>query len=76
MAALKISISIIRIYSLRKPLLVILKEDKAPIEKSVKYSDFTDVFLPDQVMKLLDYTGIKKHATKLIKDKLTPHGPI
>lgn len=76
MAVLEASVSIIIIYSTKKLFLVTSEQDKTPIESSIEYSDFIDIFSLNLVMELLDRTGINEHAIKLVDSKPPLYGPI
>ena len=54
------------IYPSRSPQISSLIAKEAPVKVFAKYSDFADVFSPDLASKLPKYTGIKKHAIKLL----------
>ena len=45
-----------------------LKVDKAFIKVFSKYIDFTDVFLPQLAVEVLEYTTINGHAIELVVD--------
>ena len=47
----------------------LLLADKTPTKVSTKYSDYTDVFLFDLVIKLPENTSIIKYAIELVDDK-------
>lgn len=68
-AALEIPMSMMIVYSIRIFLLATLKKNKALTEVPMEYSNFTDVFLPDQRIDILDYNRINEYAIKLVKDK-------
>ena len=43
--------------------------DKAPIEVLAEYSDYSNVFLVENTVKLLKYIGINDYVIKLEKGK-------
>ena len=53
-----------------------LKVNKVSTKVSSKYTDFTDVFLPKLVIKLLEYIKINDYAIKLVDNWQLPYGPI
>lgn len=59
-------ISILMVYFTRKPLLAALKQDKALTEMPIKYSNFSDIFLLNLVIKLSDCIKINEYAIKFI----------
>ena len=50
--------------------------DEAPIEVLVEYSDYNNIFLAENVVKLPKNTGIKEHAIKLEEGKQLLFRPI
>ena len=46
-----------------------LNFNKAPTEVLAKYSDYSDVFLVEKAVELLENTGMNEHAIKLEEDK-------
>lgn len=46
-----------------------LKVDKTSIAIPSEDADFADVFSPDLIVKLSEYTGINNHTIKLINGK-------
>ena len=50
--------------------------NKAPIEVSAEYSDYSNVFSAKNVAELPENTGINEHAIKLEKSRQPPFGPI
>ena len=50
--------------------------NKAPTEVLVEYSDYSDVFLAENVAELLKNTGINKHVIELEEGKQLIFGPI
>lgn len=42
----------------------------------LKYSDYSNVFLFDFIIKLSENTGINEHAIELVENKQPPYGPI
>ena len=50
--------------------------DKAPTEVSAEYSDYSNVFLVENVAELLENTGINEHTIELEQDKQPPFRPI
>ncbi len=53
-----------------------LQWDKASTKIPTEYSDYADVFSLELAMKLLENTGMNKHASELIERKQPPYGPI
>ncbi len=53
-----------------------LKVDKASPEVFNKYANFTDLFLPKLVTKLLKHKGINDYAIKLVDNQQLPYGLI
>lgn len=47
--------------------LTALQWDKIPIEIFSKYANFSNMFLPDLTIELLENTGINKHIIELVK---------
>lgn len=50
--------------------------DETIIAISAKYSDYNNVFLAKNAAKLLEYTRITNHVSKLKEDKQSPFGLI
>ena len=50
-------------------LVVVLQQDKVPIEISSKYVDCTDVFSLNLAIELLNNISINKHAIELVEGK-------
>ena len=50
--------------------------NETPTEVPAEYSDYSDVFLAENVAELPENTGINEHAIKLKEDKQPPFGPI
>ena len=50
--------------------------DKAPTEVLAEYSNYNNVFLAENIVELLENTGINKHAITLEEDKQLFFGPI
>lgn len=76
MAGLKIFVSIMLVYSMRKHLLISLEQEKDMIKVAIEYSDFADVILSKLATELLDHIRINKHAIKFVKPQLSPYGQI
>lgn len=55
-----------KIYSLKMAQIAYLKVDKALIEISNKYTNFTYIFLPKLVIELLKHTEINNYVIELI----------
>lgn len=53
-----------------------LKSNKALTIVPAKYSNYTDVILPELAIEFSEYTGINNHAIKLENGKQLSHGPI
>lgn len=56
--------------------IVLLKIDEACTTVLPKYSDLTDVFLPELVAELLKYAKINNYAIDLVNDKQSFYKPI
>lgn len=52
----------------RRALIPHLKTDEVPTKVSSKYTDFIDVFSPNLVINLSEYTRINDHIIKLTDD--------
>lgn len=50
--------------------------DKAPIKVLPEYLNYTNIFLFDLAMELLENINMNKNTIKLVKSKLPPYGPI
>ena len=55
--------------------ILLLKANKS-ITVFAKHSDYTDVFLPKFIIKLLNHISINNDTIKLEDDKQLPYGPI
>ena len=66
----------IPVYSKRQAQVEALVFDKAPTEVLAEYSDYSDVFLMENVVELPENTGINKHAIEPEEDKYPPFGLI
>lgn len=64
------------IYLFHKAQIVFGILDKASIVVLAKYNDFTDVFFPNLVAKLLKHTKTNNHSIKLVKNQQLPYGLI
>ena len=50
--------------------------DKTSTEVQAEYSDYSDVFLAENVVELPENTEMNEHAIKLVEGKQLPFGPI
>ena len=66
----------LNVHPCRRPQVSSLIAEEAPTKVPAKYSDFTDVFSPDLVSKLLEHTGINDHAIELVDGQQPLYGPI
>lgn len=57
-------------------MLVVLQQNKAPIEIFPKYTNYTDIYSPNLAIKLPENTGINKYTIELDDDKQKLYGPI
>lgn len=57
------------VHSSRQSQIASLKADKAPIAIPNEYANFVQVFLPDLIAELLEYTMINDHVINLIDGK-------
>ena len=64
------------IHSIRRPQIAGLIVEKAPTKVRVKYADFANVFFPDLMSKLLEYTRINNQAIKLVDGQRPLYRPI
>ena len=64
------------VYPSRRPQVSGLIAEKALTKVPAKYSDFADIFSADLVSKLLEHTGINKHAIELVNGQQPPYGSI
>lgn len=64
------------IHSFQALLLASLEQKEAPSEISREYKGYTDVFLPDQTMELLEKTEINKSAIALVEMQQSPYSLI
>ena len=64
------------IHPFRKPQISSLIAEEAFTKVPAKYSDFTDIFSPDLVSKVLKYSGINNYAIKLVDCQQLPYEPI
>lgn len=62
-----------KVYGLNKSTLVTMQRNKAFIKILAEYSDYADIFSINRTIKLLENTGIKKHAIELIERKQLPY---
>ena len=53
-----------------------LVANEAPTSISIEYSDFADVFFPEQASELSEHTRINDHTIKLVNNRQPPYGPI
>ena len=53
-----------------------LLSDKTPTKILVKYSNYNNIFLMENVAKLLENIGMNEHAIKLEEGKQLPFDPI
>lgn len=56
--------------------IALLKADKAPTILLLQYSNFIDVFSPELVVELSEYTEINNHTIDLVNDKQLPYEPV
>ena len=75
-AILEALLSEMTIHPSREAQIAALKQDEAPTEGQVKYSDFSDVFSEKDALVLPERTNLNKHAIELEGDKQPPYGPI
>lgn len=64
-----VSLTSSNIHLFYKIKIVLLKVDETPTIIFSEYSDFTDIFFPKLVVKLLKYTKINNYVINLIDDK-------
>ena len=64
------------VHSKRQAQIEILIFDKAPTEVLIEYSDYSNVFLVENVEEFPENTEINEHTIKLEEDKQPPFGPI
>ena len=64
------------VQSKRQAQVRVLLFNKALIEILAKYSNYSDVFLAENVAELSEHTGINDHVIELEKDKQPPFRPI
>ena len=50
--------------------------NKAPTEVQAEYSNYSDVFLAENIVELPENIGMNEHAIKLEEGKQPPFGPI
>ena len=61
------------VYPFRRPQISGLIAEEALMKVPVEYSDFADVFTPDLVSKLSEYSGINNYVIKLIDSQQPPY---
>ena len=64
------------VYSKKQAQVGALLFDKASTEVSSEYSNYSDIFLAENIAKLPGNTRINEHAIKLVEDKQPLFGPI
>ena len=67
---------VIPVYSEKQAQVGVLLFDKAPIEISTEYSNYSNVFSAENTAELPENIEMNEHAIKLEEDKQPPFGPI
>ena len=63
-------------YSKKQAQVRVLLFDKASTKVLAEYSNYNNIFLTKNAVKLLENTGINEHAIELEKGKQLPFSPI
>ena len=66
----------IPVHSKKQAQVRVLLFDKAFTKVLIEYSDYNNVFLVENAVKLSENTRINEHAIELEKDKQSPFSPI
>lgn len=75
-AALKTPLAELTIHALRTVQIAALKQNKVPTKVVVKYLEFSNVFLAEKTLLLLEQTELNNQAIKLKNNKQLPYKPI